>query len=129
MTDRVRTLFGPRSGRFGAFAFGPYRQLVGRAITDDHPGVTTRRIPGALDQVRRFDSIDLDGNVLPARITGTARGSGVDWIAVVVNDRVAGLARVRPDRGAPRFAAMVAPALFRSGRNEIELFSVEAARG
>jgi Sulfatase len=73
-----------------------------------------------------YDDVDLDSDMVPARIGAELGGpvSGSEVLAVAVNDRIAAVTRAYISEGQASFLAMVDPASFQPGANRIEVFEV-----
>ncbi len=109
-----------------------FRQLLGRspvAIASR----AARGLEARIDGANRFDSVDLEADALPCRVSGRLldpEPAGTTALAVAINGRIHALTRTRRDEGyAGRFSAMVPEAALRPGRNRLELFRVTTESG
>ncbi len=119
--------FGPH----GPFGLAPPGQadLLGVPIDtlDIEPGEGTT---ATIENAGAYRDVDLDGPSLPAWIRGTVIAEeplvGDYVIAVSVNGSVAAVTRTYVnDDGAIEYGALIPPAAFRDGANDIELILIE----
>lgn len=121
--------FGP-SGPFGLAPPG-YANLLGVPIADLAVSVSPD-VEATIRDQGLYAAVDLDGPLLPARISGTIRGAagpGDDLIvAISVNGNVVAVTRsfVKDDATLVEYAAMIPPDSFVEGDNSVELFLVTA---
>lgn len=123
-SEVVATLHAPISGVGWppVYAMGPLGGLVGREASEiDHRG----ELDSVFDGAQRFARVDPAARSLPLLISGRllqpdTRGQ---WLALLVNDRVAAVTRTVSD-GA--FRAMIAPGALAPGRNRLRVVGVEA---
>jgi hypothetical protein len=110
-------------GAADLFAAGPDRDLVGRRAAELAANPSPARFE--LDSGGLFSSVDPDGPVVPALVTGevTELPPGAR-LAIAVNRRVAAVTRPFDADGVWRFTAMVPPSAFRSGSNLVEAVAV-----
>ncbi|HJQ77726.1 MAG TPA: sulfatase-like hydrolase/transferase [Acidimicrobiia bacterium] len=75
-----------------------------------------------------YDDVELDSDVIPARIGGALAGpvSGNEVLAVAVNGEIATLTRAYIFENRSGFLAMVHPDFFVPGANVVELFEVSS---
>ncbi len=113
---RQQRLIG--TGLGGLYSVGPASDLVGDRAAPLIRGAAGRVRLDAPDALR---SVDPKRGVLPVFVSGIVeRPTGAGrTLAVTVNGRVRGTTRTYLDAGATRFAALVAPASLRRGRNEV----------
>jgi hypothetical protein len=117
-------LFGPSGGPHDLYAMGPHRALVGTRPQRGRP------MPGADVAPLRpdaYDDIDLGSASVPAFYEATATGLAPgDWVAVTVDDVVAGTGMIlhRSD-GPARIKVVLDPDLLSEGRNEVEVLLIE----
>jgi hypothetical protein len=117
-------LFGPSGGPHDLYAMGPHRALVGT-----RPQLGTA-VPGAAVESLRpdaYDDIDLGSASVPAFYEATATGLAPgDWVAVAVDDVVAGTGMIlRRSDGPARIKVMLDPDLLSDGRNGVEVLLIE----
>ena len=127
---RLLALFGSNDGGSGLYATGRYRNLLGRPTG---PLATGDGPPARVDftNAQVFGPLRRTAAVIPSflsgRVTGDARPGTP--IAVAVNGRVRGISETFSDGGDTRLAVMVPPQSFRSGRNRIEVLTIEGTAG
>ena len=124
---RVERLHRARIALFGTgagdlFAFGPRRDLHGRAVTD-LPRVRRSRLRASIVNLRPASA-----SFAPSHLVGRLRGPrpGGRVVALAVNGVIRATAPTYPPLGKLRFsfAAMVPPDAFRRGGNRVEVFEV-----
>lgn len=95
---------------------------------DDVTTVRDDSLTVRLDHPEWYTDVDLDADPFPARLTGTLSSSSgsVDEavLAVSLNGRIEAVVRTYDDEGATRFQAMLPPAAFRPGDNEVRVLLV-----
>lgn len=104
------------------WVLGPDAAPDGRAL----PGVSS-----SVEELARFDDVDLSAPTVPALVTGAISGetAAVRGVAVAVNGRIQAV--TLPEEAGPssrRFQALIPPASLREGANDIELFAVHGQR-
>lgn len=128
--QRKTEWFGTDDGWQRLFAFGPYGDLVGGAPEPLGEPTTTR---AELDDADAYDHVDLDGEWLPALLTGRLSGlTGPDpvHLAVAVNGEVVATAKSFEHTGdGARFVAMLPAAAFRDGANDVALYLIAEREG
>lgn len=127
--DRKVDWFGTEDGWHRLFRFGPHGDLVGQA-TAALPVSTNATARARIDDAEAYEDVDLDGESLPALLTG--RLSGLDdtgdavYLAVAVNGEVVATGKSFDHQGPEaRFAAMLPASAFRDGRNEVGLYLID----
>lgn len=80
-----------------------------------------------IDQAPLLGDVHPESGFVPAELTGRLRGVGPSDLALVVNGRVAALARSYQADGEHVFAAMVPEPFFREGRNDVRIALVQTA--
>lgn len=97
--------------------------LVGRPAPVDAEGSA---LSFRLLDPELYEDIDLEAEVVPARIGGTLRGpvEGTEVLAVAVNGKIAAITRAYEFDGQASFLAMVNPDNYATGENVIEVFEV-----
>ena len=124
---RIANLFG--TGWNGVYRYGPSPDLVGKQVSsfDVLPPVPEENI--ALTGAEDFKQVDLQGQYLPALISGRATGiASGEPLAVALNGRVVATADVfDPLDGPQRVATLAPPKSFREGANEVGIYHVLAS--
>jgi sulfatase-like protein len=124
VSKRIAELFGTWQRRDDLYAWGPYRDDVGRRVSSfrrEDPRLAHPRV----EEPGRFAQVDVDGPYIPARVTASMTGDLPDWVAVALNGRIAGLTR---PLGGPRrwvVSAMLSSRMFRDGRNVLAFYAVD----
>jgi hypothetical protein len=122
---RNAALFGV--GGSSMYRLGPYRQLVGRSLSE----FEELRLEDAEVQIEdegAYANVRLDSPTVPARIVGQIRRPSLEHgapLAVAVNGRIAAMTRAFTAYGQTRFAALVSEQQFRSGHNVVTIYAVE----
>jgi hypothetical protein len=102
------------------YRIGRYGGLVGRPAAPLVSGARPRR--GTLSTPGSWNDVDPSSDSVPwTTATGTVTGVKEGTVAVAVNGRIAGLADVT---AGGRYDAMLAPTLFRAGKNDVTAFLV-----
>jgi hypothetical protein len=111
------------------FRIGPHRELVGRPVAS-LPVLAARATSVEVDGRVLLDSVDRAAGFVPTFVEGRVQPTGTRAdLAVALNGRVAAVTRTFDQHGQTRFSAMVPEDALRSGRNDVEVFAVEAAGG
>ncbi len=114
------------------YRVGPYGGLVGQPAatyaTSSGPAVGA-----TLEDAAKYDHVRLHAAMIPwAYANGTVDVPAKQWVAVVVNGKVAGVSQTLPSdsAGKSEYAAIVPPSLARAGKNTVEIYVVtgDAAR-
>ena len=109
------------------YAAGPFPRLVGTPLAD----ASVIRASGASVEVHGaslIGAVDPKAVAVPAYLTGRVRGVAVGTaLAVAVNGKVAAVTRAYSGLGETRFGAIVSPASFRGGSNEVRVLEVRRA--
>lgn len=128
---RKVALFGEGPGwRAPALA---HRDLIGRRVDD--LDTTDGPWQAVIDDPAQLLAADPAGPVIPGLLSGRvrdARGAPVDAdLAIAVNGLVTAVARTYPVEHAPRgtWAAVVNPALFTNGRNDVRVYVLPPEAG
>jgi hypothetical protein len=125
--ERRVALFG--TGHDSLFAFGPRKDLHGRAVVD-YDRLRRSKLRATVLNARRFTHVR--GSFLPAHVIGRLRGPrpGGRVVAVALNDVIVATAPTYPPLGKIRFgfSAMLPPDAFVKGRNRLEVFEVVGDR-
>jgi hypothetical protein len=102
------------------YRVGPYGGLIGRRAA---PFVRASLSPrGILSRPGVWNHVDLDSDDVPwTTASGAVAGRSSGTVAIAVNGRVAGLAAIT--RGG-LYYAMLAPTLFRAGKNDVKAYLV-----
>lgn len=113
--------------RHGLFGIGPHPELLGRHESE----LTVSGTDGAraeLDQAEELRDVDLEGEVVPVRLTGTITGEGAAGrnLAIVLGGRVVAVARSYSLGGEERFSVLVPENALREGANEVGIFWVRS---
>jgi len=130
LRNKFRLLAGG-GGELDLYGIGPggTGSLVGREVADLGVGPPSE-MSAETRVLRRFADVDLDAPRIPAWFEGAltaANGSpteGGSVLAVALNGTIAAV--TRPQVGGTEFYAILHPRLLRDGRNEVELFEVQA---
>jgi hypothetical protein len=126
---RNASLFG--SGSDSMFRLGPRKDLLGRA-TSALPTEASEGTSIALEEPAQFENVRPGSLFVPARIVGSIQHSPVDGgtpLAVAVNGRIAAVTESFDRPGADTFAVLVPAAVFRGGKNSVDVYAVEGSRG
>ncbi|HEX5613577.1 MAG TPA: sulfatase-like hydrolase/transferase [Acidimicrobiia bacterium] len=131
---RKAELFGPPdAGPLRFYGVGPHRELVGRPVAELEMSESDT-YDVAIEGSELFGSVDTKG-MLPSYVLGTITADGaapddpVD-LAVAINGRIAGVTRSYTEvDGGTRWAAFLAPSLFRDGANDVAVFAIDGAPG
>jgi len=127
IADRISDLFG--SGWNGVYRYGPSPDLIGTRVSshDVLPALPEQSV--ALTDAQNFTQVDLDGQYLPALISGRPKGlANGEAVAIALNGRIVATSDVfDPIDGAQRFAALAPPKAFREGVNKVGIYRVLAS--
>jgi hypothetical protein len=126
---RKDALFG-NSGADRLFELGPYGGLVGQNFRS-FPPPEVGEIQGQISNPERFLNVSLEAREIPGEIVGMIErqpGARPIWIAIVVNGVIRAVTRpyehdIRPNEA--RWAAVVPESSFKSGRNDVEIFTLD----
>jgi len=116
-----------REGANGAYRDGSYRELIGQEVARlpvrRNAGLTAR-----IDHAAYFENVDPASGFLPAHASGSIQwpDSGEADLAIALNGRLAVVTTAYADGGSWRFSAMLPESAFRSGKNDIQVFAIEA---
>lgn len=98
--------------------------LLGMSL-DDISTVSDDSLTVRLDHPEWYTGVDLDAEPFPAQLTGTISNSSgpIDEaiLAVSLNGRIEAVVRTYDEDGTTRFQAMLPPAAFRPGDNEVRV--------
>jgi len=111
------------------YRIGPHRELLGRDLSSLTvlPARSTRV---ELDGRTLLDSVDRASGFVPTFLEGRLLPAGArSDLAIALNGRVAAVTTTFDQRGQTRFSALVPEEALRNGRNAVEVFAVEQARG
>jgi hypothetical protein len=113
---------GPGSGWASIYAIGADADLFGRHVADLRSGPPAS-IRASLDRPQAYESVDPDGNEVPAYVGGRLSAPlGDARLALVVNGVVRGTASAYS--GGTRFGGFVAPSAFRAGSNDVHVYAI-----
>jgi hypothetical protein len=102
------------------YRIGPYGALIGRPAAPLVSHSPSRR--GTLSTPDGWNNVDPSADYVPwTTATGTITGVRAGTVAIAVNGRVAGLALLT---AGGRYDAMLAPTLFRAGKNDVTAYLV-----
>ena len=130
---RVRKVLAQRLAMFGSgsdslFAFGPRKDLDGRAVSG-FKLLPRSRLRASVISGGRFAKVH--GGFVPAQVIGRLHGArpGGRVLAFALNGTVVATAPSSPPLGRLRFnfSAMLPPDAFRRGRNQLAIFEVSRA--
>ena len=129
---RIR-IFGDGSEPLDLYRIGPHAELVGRPLAELEVA-TTGWAALHLTLPDLYDAVDLGSDFLPARVVGEIREHGVERgsldLAIALGGTVWAVTRTFSNhRDRARFAVMVPEIAFTPGRNEVEVYIVEAYSG
>lgn len=99
--------------------------LLGTEVEASNLDASTLAV--SLRESNLYQDVDLDDDVVPARVAGSVWGGSADddmVLAVVVNGVVGAMTRTYVDDGSTSFLAMVPPSLYLDGANTIEIVEV-----
>jgi hypothetical protein len=120
------TLDDPRSD---LFHYGEGLGLIGQPTSVVRP----KRIAGIIDSpnVASLREVNLDSGFIPVQLVGTVRVPGRDpealHLAISVNGRIQNLTRPYRTKQAVRFDTILSDAVFRQGRNDVDIFLIDLA--
>lgn len=107
--------------------FGDLLEMRPEDVSTGSDGSLTVR----LDHPELFTDVDLDADPFPARLTGTLSSSseqvGEVILAVSLNGSIEAVVRSYNEEGTTRFQAMLPPAAFRPGDNEVRVHLVRGS--
>jgi Sulfatase len=111
----------------GLYGIGPHPELLGRRESE----LAVSGAVGAraeLDQRDELRDVDLEAEVVPARLTGTIAGEGAPGrsLAVVLGGRVVAVARSYSHGGEERFSVLVPEDALRNGANEVRILWIRS---
>jgi hypothetical protein len=127
MSRQIRRLFGAPTPSDDLYGWGPYQRLVGRPAADLRPAAAIS-VDLEIDGPERFDRVDLDESLLPARVSARFRPVDSPWVAVGLNGVIAGVGRPFGDGAgsSQRVFVMLSPRLLREGHNELMFYAIES---
>ena len=118
-------LVGPPGGAHDLYAWGPWRTLVGRPVTDVAAG-NAEPVAATITAPAGTPTYDPSSGVVPALIEGKLATTPPEgWVAVSVNGTIAGVGPVAVADDS-RFSVLVDPALLRPGANDVDVWLVGA---
>jgi len=114
----------------------PHRGIVDRPVASFHV-IATARLKAQVDDASAFHAIDTDGAFVPVYVSGAAQrvdGSSAARVplAVAVNGIIRATTTVSRRAVAGRagfWAALIPPAAYKSGANEVEIFEITERDG
>jgi hypothetical protein len=117
-------------GADGLFKLGPLGHLVGTPV-EGHRVVAERDAVARVQDLDAYGDVQPAGGIVPALVTGSVVSSsgplGDARVAIALNGTVAAVSDLyREGDTDGSFAAMVPAAAFRPGKNQIEVFRVDA---
>ncbi len=100
--------------------------LAGQTVDEDTVVSSDLRVQ--IREAELYEDVDVDDDVIPARIGGivSGGGDGDEVLAVSVNGVIGAVTRTYRDEGTISFLAMVPPELFVDGLNDIDIYEVTA---
>jgi hypothetical protein len=124
--DRIVRAFGPADHPDRWFVVGPRKAWIGKPL-DDFRIKHDRSQRIELDHAEAYADVDLTSGLLPARVTGEARGEPpAAEVAIALNGRVEAVVHTYasgPDSAT--FSAVLRESAFREGSNSLEVFVVD----
>jgi hypothetical protein len=108
---------------------GPHTELLGRAVDDVPQEPLDAELDVTLDGASRFADVDPTGDPFPSWLTGrVTAGRSVDRLplAVAVNGTICATTWAAPpvEGSVLKWAALIVPARFKKGMNEVEVFVI-----
>ena len=125
---RIRRLFG--EGWNGVWRMGPNSELIGEQVADLRELRTGAVRTASLIRGDAYDDVDPDAGSVPSLVVAKLDGVAADApLAVAVNGRVAAVSRAYESvDGGIRTTALVPPASFEAGANDVQLYAVTGNR-
>ncbi len=110
------------------YRVGPHADWVGRAIASLPTAPADPDRSATLENEEAWDDVDLAADPLPSYATGWLDDpSGTtEKVVVSLNGVVAGVSPLSAGERPGQYAALLPPALLRTGRNTVELYGVGA---
>jgi hypothetical protein len=128
------TLVRAAHGQRGLYEIGPRRDWIGKRVSGlaalgvDIYGVPSQMTARPAPEID-LERVDPSSGSVPALISGTlTRSSGRGPVLIVVNGTVAAVSEIWPEQGEPSFGGMVNAALFKHGKNELQLYELDGAQ-
>jgi hypothetical protein len=125
-------LFGRGENPFWLPTTTPRAELIGRTL-DSLPVPASGALHAVVDDVGRFENVDLGSPVLPAQITGRLlddEGDGAQGLlAVALNGTIAATTRTYDFLRDGTWTAFVEPQRLRAGRNDLQVLVVRQNSG
>jgi hypothetical protein len=104
---------------------GPNPELTGTDVAAAKRG-TLERVDADVDGADALRDVDPTSGTVPALVRGTLHDvDDATPLAIAVNGVIGTTAPAYRDGGVTKFAAMVDPALFRSGTNDVVVYRVD----
>jgi hypothetical protein len=122
VAERLETLFP--GGDPWALRPAGSPDLLGREV--DAAAIPSGGIMAHLERPLLYGVVDTDGEIIPARLTGTLIGAtdGTEVLAVAVNGTIGAMTRSYIEEDETWFQAMLPHELFVEGENDIQIFHV-----
>ena len=126
---RIQRLFG--SGWQGVWRMGPHSELIGEPVSAIDSAPDDPEAAFALSRGEAYDEVDTEATFVPALVSGRLEGVAAGTpLAVAVNGRIAAVSEAYDSvKGGVHVSALVQPASFRDGANDVELYAVRARGG
>jgi hypothetical protein len=118
------------NGLGGLYRFGPGANLMGNAVDDFLTGSEVNAQVD-FDAPNLFSSVNPQGSVVPAYVTGRITGAvaAAPRLVLAVNGRISAVTDSYRSGEELRFGAMVPPGAFRRGRNTVVPLVLETING
>ncbi len=120
-------------GTNGPFGLAPpgHADLLNRSV-EEFRASQDSELTATVRDPKAFKTVDLEGPVVPAWISGTIARRGSDGedllLAIVVNGRIAAVTRTsETEEGATQFGAVIPPESFVNGDNDVDLYLIRGS--
>ena len=110
----------------GLYALGPHASLVGRSLSSVDVR-TDNEILLHLENLARFDDVDLKGHTLPLYVRGTLADGLAERVsvAIAVNGSIVATTQSYLEQGVWIFSSMIPEEALTRGANEVKVFVVD----
>jgi hypothetical protein len=126
---RIQRLFG--SGWEGVWRMGPHSELIGKPVKALDSAPADSGATFALSRADGYADVDTEATFVPALVSGRLEGVAAGApLAVAVNGRIAAVSEAYDSvSGGVHVAALVPPASFRDGPNDVQLYAAVGRAG